>query len=244
MVLSNKKLKQQIRDKYAEILISKTPDSEIQANPETPKSLKQFLDSTIQKPRLSKREKRRESFPYGENKDTHVEEASRGKKRRREKIGGEDGGGVGLEVNEKGGQTQNLSNKKKKSEKKEKIDVGEKSGGDVEMGVIDGGEVELGVNAIGVEGENLSIKKIRKKPRWKKNELGVRIRGDVEMSLKEGSDLSTEKRVPVKKKKKKKTKKSKSKAKIEDVENVENVEEKQSVVENVVIPEQIVAETR
>lgn len=138
MVLSNKKLKQQLRAKFAEISVSKDPDSNNPKKPETPESLKQLLNSATQKPNLSKREKRRENFTSlqnsGENKDTHVEGNSRGKKRRREKMGVEDAGKLEVEVGENGGQIQKVKKKEKKKEKK--------SGGDVKLGVKESSDLK------------------------------------------------------------------------------------------------------
>ncbi|KAK9283575.1 hypothetical protein L1049_011823 [Liquidambar formosana] len=69
MVLSNKKLKQKLRAAVAESLaesVAEThPSNNDSANPDpnpNPQSLKQLLDSATQKPRLSKREKRRKTL--------------------------------------------------------------------------------------------------------------------------------------------------------------------------------------
>ncbi|KAB2596080.1 protein gar2-like [Pyrus ussuriensis x Pyrus communis] len=68
MVLSNRKLKQKLREKLAQSLVESVakpktdPTNDGSENPDpksTPRSLKVLLDSATQKPRLSKREKRR-----------------------------------------------------------------------------------------------------------------------------------------------------------------------------------------
>lgn len=159
MVLSNKKLKQQLRAKFAEISVSKDPDSNNPKKPETPESLKQLLNSATQKPNLSKREKRRENFTSlrnsGENKDTHVEGNSRGKKRRREKMGVEDAGKLEVEVGENGGQIQKVKKKEKKKEKK--------SGGDVKLGVKESSDLK--------KKEKEAVKKKNKKKKKKKAKI-------------------------------------------------------------------------
>uniref|UniRef100_A0A803M2R5 Uncharacterized protein n=1 Tax=Chenopodium quinoa TaxID=63459 RepID=A0A803M2R5_CHEQI len=259
MVLSNKKLKQQIKAKFAEISnsknpdfeIVKNPDFEIVKNPETPKSLKQLLDSTTQKPRLSKREKRRENLSTGENNDIHVEKSSKGKKRKREKVGVEDEGGVELKVDENGGgvelrvdengggklevvanggEGEKLSikrlkriemNKRKEKEKNELIEkLRGENGGGFGLKIVDNGDGKLEVVENGGEGRTLGVKKLKKMLNWEKekNELGEKSEGDVVLGVKEGSDLSKEKRI--------------------------ETEEKQSEVDNAVFPEQIVDETR
>ncbi|XP_039037383.1 protein gar2 [Hibiscus syriacus] len=73
MVLSNKKLKQKLR---AELLAKRVSEAEPnEENPDSnsvPQSLKSLLDSVTQKPRLSKRERKRKSvsFPTGSNQET------------------------------------------------------------------------------------------------------------------------------------------------------------------------------
>ncbi|GMI87088.1 phragmoplastin interacting protein 1 [Hibiscus trionum] len=135
MVLSNKKLKQKLR---AELLAKRVSEPEPdEKNPDSnsePHSLKSLLDSVTQKPRLSKREKRRKNlpFPNGSNQETeengmeveeHEEkgnneegEKKKTKKRKREEK---------VKVKVKEGKTtsenkESIKNKKKKSKNKKK----------------------------------------------------------------------------------------------------------------------------
>ncbi|KAH1045679.1 hypothetical protein J1N35_036463 [Gossypium stocksii] len=103
MVLSNKKLKQKLR---AELLAKRVAESETdKKKPDSnlePQSLKSLLDLVTQKPRLSKREKRRKNIPFliGSNQE------AKGKG----KEGGED---------EVQGNSEEVENKKKKKRKRE-----------------------------------------------------------------------------------------------------------------------------
>ncbi|TYH51448.1 hypothetical protein ES332_D10G275200v1 [Gossypium tomentosum] len=103
MVLSNKKLKQKIR---AELLAKRVAESEtVKKKPDSnlePQSQKLLLDSVTQKPRLSKREKRRKSIPFliGSNQEAE----GKGKE-----------GGEG----EVQGNSEEDENKKKKKRKRE-----------------------------------------------------------------------------------------------------------------------------
>jgi len=140
MVLSNKKLKQKLRAELAESTDKNLPTNHSDShaeNPETPKSLKQLLDSAAHKSRLSKREKRRktlnlrspEELENGsnvENKVAHVGETDngKGKKRKREKKRSEDQktGRVDGELGEKkqGGDLKKEEETSKKNAKKKK----------------------------------------------------------------------------------------------------------------------------
>ncbi|XP_024969036.1 uncharacterized protein LOC112508598 [Cynara cardunculus var. scolymus] len=134
MVLSNKKLKQRIRAQLAESLAK----SESQANKsdlndsQTHQSIKSLLNSATQKPKLSKREKRRVNIPSLQgtselqNHENGVEEREseegngglkKNKKRKREKDGVEvkDVDNEVKDLSEK-----NISKKKKKKKKKNK----------------------------------------------------------------------------------------------------------------------------
>ncbi|KAL7582840.1 hypothetical protein Lser_V15G44282 [Lactuca serriola] len=134
MVLSNKKLKEKLRAQLTEALAK----SESQANQsnlndsQTPQSFKSLLNLVTQKPKLSKREKRRVTVPSNhENGDEkrESEEGSNGlktnKKRKREKDGVE-----AKEVNEAKDLSENKNSKKKnkkKKNKKKKVVVKEES---------------------------------------------------------------------------------------------------------------------
>jgi len=140
MVLSNKKLKQKLRAELAESTDKNLPSNNSDSNPENPetlKSLKQLLDSAAQKPRLSKREKRRKTLNLQspqvvgneisvENKVAHVGETEngKGKKRKREKKRSEDQktGGVDGELGEtkQGGDLKKEEETSKKNAKKKK----------------------------------------------------------------------------------------------------------------------------
>ncbi|KAK8502120.1 hypothetical protein V6N11_084428 [Hibiscus sabdariffa] len=107
MVLSNKKLKQKLR---AELLAKRVSETEpIEKNPDSnsdPQSLKSLLDSVTQKPRLSKREKRRKNspFPNGMNRET-------------------DENGVEVEEDEGNGNSEEGEKKKTKKRKREQEKV-------------------------------------------------------------------------------------------------------------------------
>ncbi|CAK9176501.1 unnamed protein product [Ilex paraguariensis] len=123
MVLSNKKLKQKLRTAKAEQLAesesqnnsknTKHPNTEY-PNSETQQSLKSLLDSATQKPRLSKREKRREkssSLPEG------AEVVSRSNTKKEE-----EGGSEGVNEQKK---------KKKKRKRDEDLDSGDPENAEV-----------------------------------------------------------------------------------------------------------------
>ncbi|PON91457.1 Splicing factor-like protein [Trema orientale] len=146
MVLSNKKLKQKLRAELAESLAASVakPDSNNNgsANPERdsqiqpPKSLKVLLDSETQRPRLSKREKRRKTVSLRgpeavnpgdseekkvgeEDKKENGPEGLREKKRKRKREGNEDekDGVSGSEEN--GAEKREKKSKKNKNKKKQ-----------------------------------------------------------------------------------------------------------------------------
>ncbi|OWM70098.1 33 kDa ribonucleoprotein, chloroplastic [Punica granatum] len=129
MVLSNKKLKQKLRAALAESIVkseSATDPNNDQAleagspNPQ-PQSLKQLLDSSTQKPRLSKREKRR----IAQSLKSAGEDTERGN-------GGIEGSGERTELEQAGGygmKEEEEQGKKKKKDKKRKRD-GEVEGSD------------------------------------------------------------------------------------------------------------------
>lgn len=106
MVLSNKKLKQKLR---AELLAKRIAESETnKKDPDSnlePQSLKLLLDSVTQKPRLSKREKRRKNIPFliGSNREA------------------EGKGKEGEEVEEQGNSEEVENKKKKKRKREEKV---------------------------------------------------------------------------------------------------------------------------
>ncbi|KAK5795330.1 hypothetical protein PVK06_036592 [Gossypium arboreum] len=103
MVLSNKKLKQKLR---AELLAKRVAESETdKKKPDSnsePQSLKSLLDSVTQKPRLSKREKRRKNIPFLIGSNQEAEE------------NGEEG-----EEDKVQGNSEEVENKKKKKRKRE-----------------------------------------------------------------------------------------------------------------------------
>ncbi|XP_059628182.1 phragmoplastin interacting protein 1 [Cornus florida] len=145
MVLSNKKLKQKLRD----VMVDSLAASEAQTHrtnvvstdtddpkSQTPNSLKSLLDSATQKPRLSKREKRRKPLPLqgtevvGVSESGDTEEkgneksgsygASKRKKRKREEatevVGVSESGDTEEKENEKSG-LDSMSKRKKRSRK-------------------------------------------------------------------------------------------------------------------------------
>lgn len=136
MVLSNKKLKQKIREdvvKSLSVELAETnPDSVLNSQSE---SLKELLDSASHKPRLSKREKRRNSDTCGREdepndgiREKEVEnggtsEKTNQKKRKRDddtaegELGDGDEGTKGGEISQ---QKKKKMKKKKKNKKKRK----------------------------------------------------------------------------------------------------------------------------
>ncbi|CAO2826154.1 unnamed protein product [Amaranthus hypochondriacus] len=135
MVLSNKKLKQKLRAEFVKASLSKDTDSTNTTNVETPNSnsLKQLIDFVTQKPRLSKRDKRREILSSTHSNDN----ISKGKKRKRDKKGDENGekldgnvvkdqnnvvenGGGDMELSLKEGKAAMKKKKAKKNKKKKK----------------------------------------------------------------------------------------------------------------------------
>ncbi|KAF8397539.1 hypothetical protein HHK36_016457 [Tetracentron sinense] len=141
MVLSNKKLKQKLRTAVAESLaetVAGNPPHEsakqgVKSQSQS-QSLKELLDSATQKPRLSKREKRRKNpslqgskLDEGSNGDTQKEHKEIGseeindkkkkkKKRKREDDGGQERDNGGAELEEK--KPKKKKGKKNKNRKK------------------------------------------------------------------------------------------------------------------------------
>ncbi|WOG96256.1 hypothetical protein DCAR_0415590 [Daucus carota subsp. sativus] len=161
MVLSNKKLKQKIRAQLTDSFISSSQNAK--------QSFKSLLDSLTQKPRLSKRDKRRvitSTDAQTENKENQengsgLEAEKKVKKRKRGEKLGLDGvenqeNGVGLE----GGKVE----KKRKRDGKVGLDGIEKKG-------IDG--LENGVKEEKVKGK--MKKKKKKKGKGKKKSEGVGV---------------------------------------------------------------------
>lgn len=132
MVLSNKKLKQRIRAQLAESL-AKSESQAIQSDlndSQTHQSFKSLLNSATQKPKLSKREKRRVKIPSLQgsselqNHENGVEEREseegsgglkKNKKRKREKDGVEV-----KDVDKEDNEVKDLSEKKSSKKKKKK----------------------------------------------------------------------------------------------------------------------------
>lgn len=159
MVLSNKKLKHKLRAAKAALLAASEAQSQSTSfsfkNPEDPnsstqESLQYLLDSVAQKPRLSKREKRRKKSPFLKENDGKLSRSG----------GGEEGGSEGvIEAKKKtkkrkrdaedqgleNGEVKNVNKKKKKKKKKkgkEKVDNEE-----VKMSLVSGdcGTIDQGV---------------------------------------------------------------------------------------------------
>ncbi|TQD93031.1 hypothetical protein C1H46_021345 [Malus baccata] len=126
MVLSNRKLKQKLREKLAQSLVESVskpktdPTKDGSENPDpksTPRSLKVLLDSATQKPRLSKREKRRKILSLRGPEVVSVNGS-----------GGNLGGNKGEEGKREMGSDEEGEDEKKKKKKKRKRDEGEKDG--------------------------------------------------------------------------------------------------------------------
>ncbi|KAM2202430.1 hypothetical protein ACFX1R_002144 [Malus domestica] len=153
MVLSNRKLKQKLREKLAQSLVESVakpktePTKDGSENPDpksTPRSLKVLLDSATQKPRFSKREKRRKILSLrgpevvsvngsggnlggnkgeegkrdmGSDEEEEDEKKKKKKKRRRKRDEGEKDGDLSAEEN---GVVKKECNKPKKKNKKKK----------------------------------------------------------------------------------------------------------------------------
>ncbi|XP_008233575.1 PREDICTED: protein gar2-like [Prunus mume] len=170
MVLSNRRLKQKLRETLAQSLVESVAKTEPQTdgseNPDPnsePQSLKVLLDSATQKPRLSKREKRRKflalrgSEPvsgsgtggnFEENKgeedkgeveseDLGDEKKEEKKKKKRKRDEEEKNGVLNLEENEvvkEGAKKPKKKNKKKKNKKRKKEAKNEEEKKDGELG--------------------------------------------------------------------------------------------------------------
>ncbi|EXB65318.1 28 kDa ribonucleoprotein [Morus notabilis] len=140
MVLSNKKLKQKLRAELAKSLSESVAKADLNTESQT-QSLKLLLDSSTQRPRLSKREKRRETFSLrglepvnGDNlgEEDKKESGSEGKKRKRKREGND----VVL-VSEENGVVKKSKTKKKKKKnskkKKAKNEEGKELGNEEQM---------------------------------------------------------------------------------------------------------------
>lgn len=161
MVLSNKKLKQKLRANLAESLaesesqntptIKDSTDAD-PPNSQTQHSLKSLLDSTIHKPRLSKREKKRTEKDSsvlntsGGAQESNQESGPEGleeKKKKRKRDGDE---GEGFE----NGDLEKLKNKKKKMKKKNKKKKKRKVGdGEVKNVVVESQVGKSGDQSVG-----------------------------------------------------------------------------------------------
>lgn len=156
MVLSNKKLKQRLRAELAESLVKsvagKDPSSDGPTKPgsnaQPQVSLKLLLDSASQRPRLSKREKRRKALPLQGLKDSEENKGGgseglgeekkkkkKGSKRKREEEEGKYGD-LGSEGNGFVKEAEKLKKKKKKKKNKKN----KKSKGTTEEEESKGGE--------------------------------------------------------------------------------------------------------
>ncbi|XP_031115230.1 nucleolin 1 [Ipomoea triloba] len=157
MVLSNKKLKEKLRAAKAELLAEQQVSGG-DPNPKTEESLKTILKSVAQKPKLSKREKRREKAQSlleisasiagvggesgsgsGDVKGEKEGGGSEERNKRKRKRGDNDGLESGQEVKTVEKKTKKKKKKKKKVQKKSK---GEKEEGNEELkeGVKNGEE--------------------------------------------------------------------------------------------------------
>ncbi|XP_068315995.1 phragmoplastin interacting protein 1-like [Pyrus communis] len=170
MVLSNRKLKQKLREKLAQSIVESVgkpktdPTNDGSENPDpksTPRSLKVLLDSATQKPRLSKREKRRKILSLrgpevvsvngsggnlrgnkGEERksdmgsDEEEEDEKKKKKKKRKRDEGEQDGDLSAEENGVG-KKESKKPKKKNKKKKRKTEAKteeENKGGELENG--------------------------------------------------------------------------------------------------------------
>ncbi|KAF3433759.1 hypothetical protein FNV43_RR24862 [Rhamnella rubrinervis] len=123
MVLSNKKLKHKLKAELTESLAASVANTDTNndgttANPDQnshPQSLKQLLDSRTQRPRLSKRDKRRKTRPFPSSQEDKTASGSEGSEDEKKK------------KNKKG-------KKKKKKQRKRKRDEEEK------YGILESGE--------------------------------------------------------------------------------------------------------
>lgn len=238
MVLSNKKLKQKLKAALAESLSKNESNSDLNhakhINPDQdsqPQSLKQLLGSATQRPRLSKREKRRKSRSLGGGVDGGEKEVE-GVEERREKSSFEEVGNGGDE------------RKEEKRKKKRKIDEGTENGS---LSVEQGG---AGVSVKGAKkkkekkrdkgtengslgaeegGGDVSVKEAKKKKKEKKRDEGTE---NGCWDAEEGGDVSVKEVKKKEKKKNKKKKKSKG-AKKKD-KGDDKIEEDKAVVEHVV----------
>ncbi|KAI6676378.1 hypothetical protein NL676_037174 [Syzygium grande] len=193
MVLSNKKLKEKLRAALAESLAKNESNSDLHhakpANPDQdsrPESLKQLMGSATQRPRLSKREKRRKNRSLGGGVD-NGEKEDEGVEERREKSSFEEVGNGGDE------------RKEEKRNKKRKIDEGTENGS---LGAEEGGG-------------DVSVKEAKKKKKEKKRDEGTE-NGSLGAEEGGGDVTVEEAKKKEKKKKRKKSKKGKKKEKGED----------------------------
>ncbi|KAJ0046940.1 hypothetical protein Pint_06233 [Pistacia integerrima] len=144
MVLSNKKLKQKLRAAIAENLTSSTaiPDSNGSNNESTghdldpnskPHSLKQLLDSVTQKPRLSKREKkRRKTLDYLPGTESVNSENGCGKNENDKRVD-EESNKFEEENKEDSVDKKKKKKRKRNDEERKKLDDGEEESGVVKQ---------------------------------------------------------------------------------------------------------------
>lgn len=182
MVLSNKKLKQKLRAEVAESLEksvggkdrSSDGPKEPDPNAQPQLSLKLLLDTASQRPRLSKREKRRKALPLRSLKDSEEnkgggseglgeEKKKKKSKRKREEEEGKDGD-LGEE-------------KKRKKRSKSKREEEEGKDGD------------LGSEGNGVVKE---AEKSKKKKKKKKNKKNKKNKGKTEEEQSKGGENGSE----------------------------------------------------
>ncbi|XP_010554317.1 PREDICTED: 31 kDa ribonucleoprotein, chloroplastic [Tarenaya hassleriana] len=155
MVLSNKKLKQKIREELAESLSAEAagPVSKSDRNSQS-QSLKELIDSASHKPRLSKREKRRKTQPSvgSDGSNTGI-----GEKEEVEVVG-----------DAANGQRSQETDKKKKRKKRKRDDTGANELGEEGKGSVDKGADELNKNK--TKEKKKTKKKKPKKKKKKTNE--------------------------------------------------------------------------
>ncbi|KAJ4719826.1 31 kDa ribonucleoprotein, chloroplastic [Melia azedarach] len=185
MVLSNKKLKQKLRAETAESLTSAaepnpsdSSKTNQDSNPQQPQSLKQLLNSVSQKPRFSKREKKR-----CRTQDSLQDSET-------------------VESNNIAGNDENEKKKKKLEEQRDKVVVEKEEGGNEKKRKRNGddGEERKNLDLVGDDGENGDKKKKRKKKEKREEGEEEEESGDV----KKANKLKKKKKRQKKQKKKKK----------------------------------------
>ncbi|GAB4854851.1 hypothetical protein Ancab_023436 [Ancistrocladus abbreviatus] len=197
MVLSNKKLKQQLRAELlaqstALVISSSCNSNSNLTNPQPQQSLRWLLDLKTQKPRLNKREKRRRAISSkgleaanesnDENTDAHFVRREKenkeadGKERSESDGGAEKGRKRKRGKEDKEGEVGDLVDGNEENggvgrkKKKEKRNKGQKGGGDGKVGSVEGDDVKMEASK--------SIKKKEKKKKKKKKKKVKKVKGE------------------------------------------------------------------